>query len=316
MTKYSVGDIENILFEAFPLSDALPNDRNGLFVGDRKTIVKKIAVALDQTLPMIETALAFGCNLLVTHHPPFMYAPDSFLNVSSPALSNGAVIYKAAQKGIALLNMHTNLDCAPAARNMMFEPVGLEYTAPLRPYGTGALGQLGRVQNRTKNNPTPLSAEDSGRGTPSYLSLQNGLGPLSANDGCRSPEQSGDRGYLQLGELFARYRRYFGGVAKVWGDPDRPIFTVAACSGGAGEVVNEVVAAGVDCFITGEVRHHEALYLADAGISLIELGHDNSEMPYRYILQNTLVVAGIPYCDIVVLSPSATWWHPVADARE
>jgi dinuclear metal center YbgI/SA1388 family protein len=271
---YSVGDIEDLLFKAFPATDALPNDRNGLFVGDRKTIVKKIAIALDQTVPMVEAAAAQGCNLLVTHHPPFIYAPDSFLAASSPAVSNGAVIYKAAQKDVALLNMHTNLDCAPVAASMLLEPVGLEYTAPLRPHGTGSLGQLAKP--KTTNTATGAAGKE----------------------------------YLLLGELAERYRQSFGSVAKVWGDTDKPIFTVAACSGGAGEVVSEAIAASVDCFVTGEVRHHEALYLADAGISLIELGHDNSELPYRNILQDTLVAAGIAYCDIVVLSPSAVWWQP------
>jgi dinuclear metal center YbgI/SA1388 family protein len=270
MTRYLVGDIEDLLFKAFPITDALPNDRNGLFVGNRKVVVKKIAIALDQTVPMVEAAAAQGCNLLLTHHPPFMYAPDSFLEVSSPAISSGAVIYKAAQKGVALLNMHTNLDCAPVAKGMLLNPGGLEFVAPLRPHGTGSLGQLGKP--------------------------------------------AANKEYVLLGELAARYQENFGCVAKVWGDPNKPVFTVAACSGGASEVVAEVVAAGVDCFVVGEVRHHEALYLADAGVSLIELGHDNSEMPYRYILQETLVEAGFPYCDIVVLSPSATWWHPGIDS--
>ena len=266
MTGFNIGDIEALLFEAFPASDALDGDRFGLLVGDRKAGVTRIAVSLDQTIPMIEAAAAQGCNLLVSHHPVFWIAPDSFLEADSAATSSGAAVFKAAQRGVALLSLHTCLDCAPSAANMLLEPVGLEFAAPLRAHGTGSLGQVARP--------------------------------------------SRGRDYISLGELAANYRRSFGEVAKVWGDPDKPLFTIAACSGGAGEVVAEVIAAGVDCFVTGELRHHEALYLADSNIALIELGHDVSELPYRYYLRDALISAGFPADDIVILEPSATWWHP------
>jgi putative NIF3 family GTP cyclohydrolase 1 type 2 len=270
MARYSVGDIEQLLFAAYPVSDALPDDRLGLLVGDRSTIVTKIAVALDATVPMIEAAAAAGCNLLVSHHPGFWVAPDSFLAARSQASSSGAAVFAAAQRGVALLNMHTNLDCAPSAAEMLLAPIGLVYTEPLRPYGTGSLGQLARP-----------------------------------GDG---------REFIPFGELVQSCQQAFGGVAKAWGDPHRPIFTVAACSGGAGEVVGEVVAAKPDLFITGELRHHEALWLADEGIYLVELGHDLSELPYRFELRDALIKAGFPYGDVVILEPSATWWQPSPSA--
>jgi putative NIF3 family GTP cyclohydrolase 1 type 2 len=266
MARFSVGDIEQLLFEAYPATDALPDDRFGLLVGNRATIVRRVAVALDQTVPMVDAAAAAGCNLLVAHHPGFFFKPESFLEAPSAAVSDGTVVYRAAQKGVALLAMHTNLDCAPSAASMLLEPVGLEFVAPLKPHGTGSLGQIAR--------------------------------PVDP------------RGYVELGELVHACQQAFGRVAKVWGDPAKPLFSVAVCSGGAGEVVPEVIGAGVDCFITGELRHHEALYLADGNIALIELGHDISELPYRFELRRTLIAAGVPLDDVVVLEPSATWWQP------
>jgi putative NIF3 family GTP cyclohydrolase 1 type 2 len=266
MARFSVGDIEKLLFEAYPATDALPEDRFGLLVGDRATIVKRIAVALDQTIPMLEAAVAADCNLLVAHHPGFFFKPESFLEAPSAATVDGAVVYKAAQKGMALLAMHTNLDCAPSAANMLLEPVGLEFVSPLKPHGTGSLGQVAR--------------------------------PV------------GERGFVMLEALAQAYQQAFGRVAKVWGDPAKPLFSVAVCSGGAGEVVPDVVKAGVDCFVTGELRHHEALSLADENIALIELGHDISELPYRFELRDALARAGFPPGDIIILEPSATWWQP------
>jgi dinuclear metal center YbgI/SA1388 family protein len=263
---FSVGDVEQILYQAYPKTDALADDRFGLQVGDRAAIVTRIAIALDQTVPMVEAAAQAGCNLLVTHHPAFWMAPTSFIEAPSCASADGATVYKAAQKGVSLLAMHTNVDCAPSAASMLLEPVGLQYDAPLRAHGTGSLGQLA--------------------------------------------EPAGDRTYIELKELASSYKQKFGRVAKVWGDPTKPIFKAAACSGGASEVVEEVVQAQVDCFITGELRHHEALYLQDENIALIELGHDVSELEYRFHLQNALVQAGFPYGDTVILEPTAVWWQP------
>ncbi|MDR0347207.1 MAG: Nif3-like dinuclear metal center hexameric protein [Coriobacteriales bacterium] len=266
MARFSVGDIEKLLFEAYPATDALSEDRFGLLVGDRATLVTKIAIALDQSVPMVEDAAAQGCNLLVAHHPGFfLVPPDSFLEAPSAVSANGAVVYRAARRDVALLAMHTNLDCAPSAAGMLLEPVGLAFVSPLKANGGGSLGQIARPA-----------------------------------DGSTS---------LKLGELARLYQQAFGRVAKVWGDPAKPLSTVAICSGGASEVVPDAVRAGVDCFVTGELRHHEAVWLADEGIALIELGHDVSELPYRFELQKALIAAGVSPSDIVILEPSATWWQ-------
>jgi dinuclear metal center YbgI/SA1388 family protein len=295
MGRFSVGDIERLLLAAYPATDALDGDRIGLFVGDRQALVTRVAVALDQSVPMVDAAAAAGCNLLVSHHPPFMSAPDSFLEAPSPAVANGATIYKAAQKGVALLAMHTNLDCAPSAARMLLEPVGLEYVGPLRAHGSG--GSAGSDGSSTGSAASGSAVPTTG--TPTQLA---GLGQLA--------RPADGREYILLGDLAAAYQRSFGAVAKVWGDRHKPVFKAAACSGGASEVVSEVVAAGVDCFITGEVRHHEALYLMDAGIALIELGHDISELPYREHLRAALLAGGVDAGAIVTLEPSASWWQP------
>ena len=266
MAEFRVGDIENKLYELFPRSNAIDDDRFGLLVGDRNAVVTRIAISLDQTISMIDAAAALKCNLLISHHPVFWMAPDSFLAADSVAASNGARVYRAIQNGVALLSMHTNLDCSPSAAGMLLDSVGLEYAAPLKAQGTGSLGQVARP--------------------------------------------SGGRTYITLGELAENYRRSFGRVAKVWGDPNKPLFTVATCSGGAGEVIPEAVRAEVDCFVTGEVRHHEALYLCESDIVLIELGHDISELSYRYYLQQALIFSGFPAEDIVILEPDAKWWQP------
>ncbi|MDR3037485.1 MAG: Nif3-like dinuclear metal center hexameric protein, partial [Coriobacteriales bacterium] len=294
-----------------------------LLVGDRAATVTRIAIALDQTVPMVDAAAAAGCNLLVTHHPGFFFpAPDSFLATPSAATSSGAVVYRAAQRGVALLALHTNLDCALSAANMLLEPVGLEYVAPLRPHGTGSLGQIARpVRSAHSAHPAHRAysaysaqpADDSARLTSDSNHPARPADDRPASD----PNHPADEHpHLELHQLASACLWAFGRVAKVWGDPAKLLFTVAVCSGGAGEVVPDVIAQRVDCLITGELRHHEALYLADEGIALIELGHDTSELPYRLELRKALVAAGFPPSDIEILAPSATWWQPSIPAED
>ena len=40
---------------------------------------------------------------------------------------------------------------------------------------------------------------------------------------------------------------------------------------------DEVIESGADCFLCGECKYHDVLDLAAEGISVVMLGHDNSE---------------------------------------
>jgi dinuclear metal center YbgI/SA1388 family protein len=71
-----------------------------------------------------------------------------------------------------------------------------------------------------------------------------------------------------------------GGVRGA-GDPDRPIRTVAV-SGGAGDSYLDVAtAAGVDAYVTADLRHHPASeHLARNGPALVDVAHWASEWPW------------------------------------
>ncbi|MGH8877155.1 MAG: Nif3-like dinuclear metal center hexameric protein [Stackebrandtia sp.] len=65
------------------------------------------------------------------------------------------------------------------------------------------------------------------------------------------------------------------------GDPDRSIATVAV-SGGAGDsYLRDAVAAGVDAFVTADLRHHPASeHLAADGPALVDAAHWATEWPW------------------------------------
>jgi dinuclear metal center YbgI/SA1388 family protein len=61
------------------------------------------------------------------------------------------------------------------------------------------------------------------------------------------------------------------------GDPSARILTVGVCTGGAGDQIAAFAEKGCSLYITGDVRHHEALFASERGICLIDAGHFDTE---------------------------------------
>lgn len=62
------------------------------------------------------------------------------------------------------------------------------------------------------------------------------------------------------------------------GDPQRLVRKVAVCAGACGgDLLSAATAQKVDCYITGEMRHHDALRAARSGVSVICTLHSHSE---------------------------------------
>jgi ribonuclease HI len=61
------------------------------------------------------------------------------------------------------------------------------------------------------------------------------------------------------------------------GDPERMISRVALCGGSAMSLLKWAQEAGADVYITGDVRHHDALSALGRGIAVIDAGHHATE---------------------------------------
>ncbi|MEA4862888.1 MAG: Nif3-like dinuclear metal center hexameric protein [Victivallaceae bacterium] len=84
---------------------------------------------------------------------------------------------------------------------------------------------------------------------------------------------------------------------KIYGDPDRPLRSVAVVSGGAGsEAVTAAVEAGADALITGEVYHEMYPMIMESGLVVVKLGHYASETPgleaVRRLVEKTFNLPG------------------------
>jgi putative NIF3 family GTP cyclohydrolase 1 type 2 len=68
---------------------------------------------------------------------------------------------------------------------------------------------------------------------------------------------------------------------RVAGDPDRPVRRVAVCGGAGDSLFAAVAAAGVDAYLTSDLRHHPASEaLENGGPALVDVAHWAGEWPW------------------------------------
>ena len=115
---------------------------------------------------------------------------------------------------------------------------------------------------------------------------------------------------FDLARMAARCTSVFGRAPRLWGEPSRRISTVVFANGSAGDVVEACVKARVDCLICGEVRYHAALDALQAGLSIVEVGHDASELPLTAVLASAVVDAGVSADLVRVIDQAGNWFVP------
>ncbi len=87
---------------------------------------------------------------------------------------------------------------------------------------------------------------------------------------------------------------------------------VVTTTGSAGDVAATALRDQVDCLVCGEIKYHEALALSQAGLTIVELGHDTSELPLAAVLAAALARAGVPAEAVTLVDQSENWWTPEA----
>jgi dinuclear metal center YbgI/SA1388 family protein len=87
----------------------------------------------------------------------------------------------------------------------------------------------------------------------------------------------------QLSAIIAKIKRHTGAKAVgVIGPRKRLVKTAAVGAGACGKIINQVIAAKTDLYVTGEIKHHQALAAQEAGLTCLCLSHTVSE---RFILK-------------------------------
>lgn len=141
----TVGELEKALLKSTPAADACSWDRTGMLVGDPLDTVRGVAIALDPTIPALEAALHAGANVLVTHHPVFIDAPESFVPASIQGHTSGAVIRFACENGMSIMSFHTALDVSVAGLDALPSLLRLRGVGVLEPLTGSTTKGFGRI---------------------------------------------------------------------------------------------------------------------------------------------------------------------------
>ncbi len=235
----NLSDVINALEELYPPRWAESWDAVGLVCGDPDAKVNRVLFAVDPVQTVVDEAVEWGADLVVTHHPLYLRGTTS---VAATGFK-GRVVHSLIRAGIALHVAHTNADHAdPGVSDALAEAVGLRVTGPLIADPTDPSGRRGTGRIGVLEPPLTLSA----------FAAQVAAGLPATATGVR-----------------------------VAGDADRLISRVAVCGGSGDSFFAEVRAAGVDAYVTADLRHHPASEATEAApVALVDAAHWATEWPW------------------------------------
>lgn len=250
----------------YPPSTAEGWDAVGLVAGDPAAPVRKVLFAVDPVSAVVDQALDWGADLLVTHHPLFLRGTSSV----AATTFKGSVVHRLLTGGCALHVAHTNADAAPrGVADALADLVGITDRRPLEvgaaapgveggDAGARGIGRVGRLAE-------PTTLADFARRVAAAL-------PATAQ-----------------GIRFS-------------GDPDATVTTAAVLGGSGDGYFDAVRAAAADVYVTSDLRHHPASELREraefesraagapgaAGTPfLVDTAHYASEWPWlRYAVED------------------------------
>ncbi len=318
-------------------------DSVGLVVGSPDDPVRRVLFAVDPVMAVIDEAIEWSADLLVTHHPLLLRGVHSVATTSA----KGRAVTALVRGGVGLHVVHTNADVAnPGVSDALAQALALTELRPLRPItggpeldkvvtfvpthdaervvdalaaaGAGRLGDYERCAWTTQGIGTfvPLAGADPAIGVvgsaerveetriemvlrrdrrTAVVSALKAAHPYEepAYDVLELAPVAGDGGLGRVGRLPApeTLDRFAARVARalpatevpvrVAGDRTRPVQTVAVCGGAGDDLFGDVRAAGVDAYVTADLRHHPASEALEGGTpALVDCSHWASEWPW------------------------------------
>ncbi len=251
----TVADVVAELERHYPPTWAEEWDRVGLVLGEPCAAVHRVLCVVDVVPETVAEALAADVDMIIAHHPLLLRGVSSV----APTTYKGRIIHQLIKADIALYVAHTNADVAvPGVSDALATRLGLVDLRPLKPAtpGTPAAGE-GRGAGRIGRLPQPMSLAELARHAATVL-------PATA-----------------VGVRAA-------------GDPNRTVHTLAVCGGAGDSFLADATAAGVDAYLTADLRHHPAgEHLATNGPALLDATHWATERPWLDDLATMLRASGV-----------------------
>ncbi|WP_025270462.1 Nif3-like dinuclear metal center hexameric protein [Hippea sp. KM1] len=89
---------------------------------------------------------------------------------------------------------------------------------------------------------------------------------------------------------------------------DRPIRRVAICSGSCMELMHDILGLDFDVFLSGDLKHHTAIFAKESGINVVDATHFHTEKFSKYILRDVLK-RGFPQLKVFVSDRDYLPWQ-------
>jgi dinuclear metal center YbgI/SA1388 family protein len=140
-----LAEVVEVLDAAYDPRRAEPWDAVGLVCGDPAAEVGKVLFAVDPVESVVDEAIEWGADLLVTHHPLLLKPVHGV----AATTFKGRTVHRLIANSVALLTAHTNADvAAPGVSDALARALGLSVTGPILPapdlpaLGLGRFGTL------------------------------------------------------------------------------------------------------------------------------------------------------------------------------
>ena len=136
----SLREVLDVLEVLYPPETAQSWDRVGLVTGDPAQPVRRIHLAVDPTLAVVEEARTLGADLLLTHHPLLLRGVHGIATTSA----KGATVTSLVIGDVALYVAHTNADiAAEGVCEALADACGLTATRALTMAEDQPMGRVG-----------------------------------------------------------------------------------------------------------------------------------------------------------------------------
>ena len=126
----TVSHVVDAMTRRYPPEWAEAWDAVGLVCGDPEAAVHRVLLAVDPAPTVVEEAVDWGADLLLTHHPLLLRGVHSV----AATTAKGRAVHTLVRHGVALYSAHTNADSAqPGVSDALAAVLGLVDLQPLAP---------------------------------------------------------------------------------------------------------------------------------------------------------------------------------------
>ena len=296
----TLADVVAHLDRRYPRTTAQTWDAVGLVAGDPAQQVRRVMFAVDPTAVVVDEAIAWGADLLVTHHPLLLRAVHS---VAADTFK-GALLHRLIRAGVGLVDL-VPLEAAVAEaldKHVVYVPVA-EAEALIDALAAAGAGQVGEYSRAAwtmtgTGTFTPSAAAHPAIGTAgvaervpearvemvaprrlrgAVVAAMRAAHPYEepAFDVLELAARRGATGIGRVGRLTEPMTLHAFGErvaaalqptaqgVRVAGDLAAKVSLVAVVGGSGDSLFDAVRASGADVYLTADLRHHPASELRE-----------------------------------------------------